>query len=78
MYESGFFGYISTKTKFRNELKTVAWLRRLVADLSPHRSGFAPGFVRFVFDRVTLRQVKQEVSRLISCFSLILFETSPF
>jgi hypothetical protein len=43
----------------------VPWLRRLVAGLSPRRSGFDPGsvHVEFVVDKVALGQVFPRVLR---------------
>ena len=49
-------------------LKAVPWLRRLVAGLSPRRSGFDPDSVHvgFVVDKVTLGQVFPRVLRFSS------------
>jgi hypothetical protein len=43
----------------------VPWLKRLVAGLSPRKSGFAPGSIHvgFVVDKVVLRQIFLRVIR---------------
>jgi hypothetical protein len=66
-------GELESSNQFTLRLPTMAvpWLRRLVAGLSPRRTGFDPGSVHvgFVVDKVALGQVFLRVLR----FSLVNF-----
>jgi hypothetical protein len=50
-------------------MKAVPWFRRLVAGLSPRRSGFAPRSIHvgFVVDKVTLGRVFSPSSSIFPC-----------